>query len=236
MKTRWPCLLALLVLLVLPIAAQSEDDDDAEMTREEIRLGRDATKQFERQVHLTTSGPTVERMRGIVKRLGRASGRPLPYSVKLVEDAQVNAITFPGGFIYLFRGILDQGLDDAMLANVLAHEVIHGARSHGYRRLLQMQALGTITGGQDSLVSGMTKVLLLSGVGRTYENQADRLGMRLAAQAGFDPRGMLRTMQMLKRVGDNRPGLLSGLVATHPPTTDRIKKVQAELKAMGKQP
>jgi len=234
MKTRWPRILALLALLVLPVAARSEEDDDAEMTREEIRLGRDATKQFERQVRVVASGPAVERMRAMVKRLGRASGRPLPYSVKLVEDVQVNAITFPGGFIYVFRGLLDQGPDDDMLANILGHEVIHGARSHGYRRLLQMQALGTITGGQDSLVSGMTKVLLLNGVGRTYENQADRLGMRLAARAGYDPRGMLRTMLMLKRVGDDRPGLLSGLIATHPPTADRIKKVTAELKAMGK--
>ena len=78
-------------------------------------------------------------------------------------------------------------------------------------------------------VSGVSKVLLLSGVGRTYESQADRLGVRLLAKAGYDPTAMVRVLQLLQRLGSENPGLLSSLVATHPPTADRIKKIKAEL-------
>lgn len=235
MNKRWLPWLAVILLcasLLIPVWAQSDDDDDPEQTREEVSIGRKASSQFERHAHVVKSGPAVDRLKRILKKLGAASGRKLPYSVKVVEEPHVNAITFPGGLIYVYRGLLNQSLTEDMLANVMAHEVVHAARSHGYRTLLQMKALGALTGGQDSLVSGMSKILLISGVGRTYENQADRIGIHVAAKAGYNPRGMLSVMQLLQRLSRDNPGLITGLVATHPPTAVRIKKIQDELKRL----
>ncbi len=226
-------MLLLLVLLAGRVAADPPVQYDAEQTRDEIKMGREATHDFDKKIHLIQHGPQIERLRRILKRLVPHSGRPdLPYSVKLIDDKTVNAITFPGGFIYVFRGLLDQKPSDDMLACVLGHEVTHAARSHTYRKLLQMKALGFLTGGSDGILSATTKILLLNGVGRTYENQADRVGLHVAADAGYDPRAMIATMQMLERVEKEHPGLLTSLIATHPPLPDRIKKIQAELAAM----
>ena len=225
-------LVTLCALLVRPAWAAPEEDDDAEMLRAEVSMGREATKKYERTVRVVNTGPEVAKLRRILKRMVPYSGRPrLPYSVKVVETPQVNAVTFPGGMIYFYRGLLAQNPDEAMLAAVMAHEVIHASRSHGYRKMLQMKALGLLTGGQDGLVSGMSKILFLSGVGRTYETQADRLGWQLAARAGYDPRGMVKLLELLVRLSHEKPGLLSGLVATHPPPADRLKKVKADLQA-----
>jgi beta-barrel assembly-enhancing protease len=225
--------LILCVPTLCPVRAQSGDDEDAEQTRAEIALGRDAGKVFDRHEHIIDKGPEVDHLRRILKKLVPFSGRPgLPYSVHLVGASEVNAITFPGGRIYVFRGLMSQKMDDSMLAAVLAHEVAHAACSHGYRKMLQMKALGGLTGGQAGMVSGLTKVLLLSGVGRTYEYQADRQGLHIEARAGYDPHGMVKVLQLLQRLGKGQPGLLTGMMATHPPTAERIKRVQAELKAM----
>lgn len=225
-----PLLLALWALVICPAWAAPAEDDDADLQKVEVSIGRDASRQYERTVRVVARGPEVDRLRRILKKIAPLSGRPgLPYSVKIVESPQVNAITFPGGFIYFYRGLLAQKPDEAMLAAVMAHEVVHAAKSHSYRKMMQMKALGLLTGGQDGLVSGVSKVLLLSGVGRTYETQADRLGVRLLAKAGYDASAMVRVLQLLQRLDSENPGLLSSLVATHPPTADRIKKVKAEL-------
>lgn len=231
MFRRWLLVLVLAAtcaLVACPAWAASGDEDDAEMLKAEVSIGREATRKYERTVRVVSTGPDVERLRRILKKLVPWSGRPrLPYSVKVVENPQVNAITFPGGMIYFYRGLLAQNMDESMLAAVMAHEVAHAARSHGYRKMLQMKALGLLTGGQDGLVSGLSKILFLNGVGRTYESQADRLGWQMVARAGYDPRGMVRMLELLVRLSHDKPGLLSGLVATHPPPAERLKKVKA---------
>jgi predicted Zn-dependent protease len=229
-------LVALLLcgLALRPVHAQSDADDDAAQAKVEIKIGRSASRAFERHYRVTSRGADVERLRRILRKLVPYSGRALPYTVKIAEIHQFNAITFPGGGIYVFRGLLEQKMSDDEVACVLAHEVIHAARSHSYRELLQMQALGAIMGGEGGLVSGLSAVLLQHGVGRTYENQADRLGLHVAARAGYDPRAMLRVLHLIQTLYKEHPGLLSGLLSTHPPTAERIKKVSAELKAMGR--
>lgn len=239
MNLRWPRIFALIVLCALVVrplwAAPADDDDDPEQTKAEIAIGRDVSKSLEKHFHVVSSGPAVERLRRILKKLVAFSGRTkLPYSVKIIDSPQVNAVTCPGGFIYVFHGLLDEKLDDNMMACILGHEVTHAARSHAYRTMLQAQALGVITGGQGGLVSGLTEIIMMRGVGRTYENQADKVGLHMAASAGYDPRGLLKVMTVLQKQDHDNPGLLSGMVRTHPPFAERIKKISAELKAMGK--
>jgi predicted Zn-dependent protease len=98
--------------------------------------------------------------------------------------------------------------------------------------MIVMQGLGHLSGG--NAVSELGQIITVMGVGRHYENEADRLGMRFAAKAGFDPRGMLAAMHMLSRVSQSNPGLVGHLLATHPPIPERIAHIKAELKTMGK--
>jgi beta-barrel assembly-enhancing protease len=224
--------LALIGLLTTALAcAANPADDDDDLAPLEIAMGTKAAHAFCKHATVTTRGPAVERLRAILKRLAAHSGRPnLPYSVAVVEDRHINAITFPGGQIYVFRGLLNQGLDEAMLAGTLAHEVAHAAHSHSYRAITSQHALSLVAG-QDAS-SGMAGMLLTRGVGRTYENQADRFGVHIAYEAGYDPQGIIRTLQLLKRLSGQSPDLLGGLLATHPPVEVRIAKVQAEIRAL----
>lgn len=238
MKRKLLAALSLLLLVVVPLLhhpgfAQSDDDDDPEQTQEEISLGHQATKQFERQVHVVSTGADVDRLHRILKRLVPVTGRKLPYTVKLVNLRDVNAVTFPGGFIYFFRGLMDLHPDDNELAGVMGHELAHAVCSHSYRKLEEMQVAGLVTG-NDSVVGQLTQLLMVVGVGRTYENQADRLGVQYAWKAGYNPHGLLNMMETFKQLSRTEPGLIGHLLATHPPVDERIKRISAEIKTLHK--
>ena len=169
-------------------------------------------------------------LRKLVPVTGR---RDSPYRVRIIDQPIVNAVTFPGGFIYFYQGILDQHLDEDMLAAVMGHELAHAVRSHSYRTMQAMEVLGTVTGGNS--VSELGKIITVIGVGRTYENQADQFGMQYAAKAG------LRSPQQTQRYADAQPPEpeptldWSDIPFCHAilPTSERIKRITAELKKLG---
>ena len=231
-RSHWPFLLLAVLLCVLALRPMLADDEDPEQTQEEITMGRTATRAFEHQVHVIASGPQVERLRAILKKLVPQTGRTnLPYRVKLVDVPDVNAVTFPGGFIYVFRGLLDLRPDDSELAGVLGHELAHAALSHGYRKMIGMEALGQLLGSDSG--GQMVQLLTVTGVGRHYERSRQvRRALRLSH--GYDASGLLNTLGLLQKLGHDNPGLVSHMFATHPPVAERIKRLQAEIHQMKK--
>ena len=186
----------------------------------------------------------TERVRGIAKRLipqtavFRKDALDWKWEVNVITSPEVNAWCMPGGKIAVYTGIIEKlQITDDELAAVMGHEIAHALREHGRERASQQLA----TNAGASLVGAVAEVFLpgtgqigtgLAGVvgqvtyglpySRIHETEADRMGVELAARAGYDPRAAVTLWEKMAKLssgGSAPPQLLS----THPSPEDRIK-------------
>jgi predicted Zn-dependent protease len=152
----------------------------------------------------------------------------------VLDTDQVNAISAPGGYIFVTRGALALMDDEAELAGVLAHEVGHVNEKHVVNEIqkrartelgadVAQAALKTDAAALDAVVGLGTNILFL-GLSREDELEADSLGTVYAARAGYDPQGLLHFVQKLQ-ANESKP-FLATLKATHPKPKDRIKLLE----------
>ncbi|HNW44709.1 MAG TPA: M48 family metallopeptidase [Elusimicrobiales bacterium] len=165
--------------------------------------------------------------------------RALAYSFYVLDTDMVNAFAAPGGYIFVTKGILKAMSDESELAGVLGHEVGHVVGRHsmkamekqyGYQALLNIAAMVTRRdlSGMEQYTGYLTNMLLL-GYGRDNEFESDMLGTRYALAAGYDPHGnadFFRKLQAME--GGKKANDLEKLFQSHPPTAERIKKVEAQ--------
>ena len=182
---------------------------------------------------------------GVGRRLAAVSEiKDLPYTFTVLNDEMVNAFALPGGYVYVTRGLLALVDDEAQLAAVMAHEIGHITARHTAQRYSKAQAanlginvLGVVAGlfgappGISTLAS-MGADLYLKGYSREQEMEADLLGVRYLARAGYDSGAMtgffrkLSAFKQLKSVliGDAEAAERFSLASTHPRTAERIEQ------------
>ena len=171
------------------------------------------------------------------QRLAAVSDRPLPYEFVVINDSTPNAWALPGGKIAINRGLLSQLDNEAELAAVLGHEIIHAAARHGAKAmeralLLQGAVLLTALGTQDSeysnyIVGGASigAQLISTRYGRQAELEADLYGMEYMARAGYDPDAAVSLQEKFVALKQgNSSGWLEGLFASHPPSQERVDR------------
>ncbi len=175
------------------------------------------------------------------------SSRPdLPYRFAVLDTMEVNAMSAPGGLIFITRGLLDLIRSEDELACVLGHEIAHVADRHAIRMIKKAQwqqvaaitareglaATGRVPSALVNLAGKMTDrimdVLLKSGYDRAFEYEADREGRMFAARAGYDPRALSTLVYRIKGRMARATGMLASLRATHPDPTDRLKALGSE--------
>ena len=174
-------------------------------------------------------------VREVGQRLARVSDRQLPYEFVVLNSSVPNAWSLPGGKIAVNRGLLLELQDEAELAAVLAHEIVHAAARHGAKgmeRSLLLQgavmAAGIVAQGRDyaNAVVGGAQVaagLVNSKYGRDAEREADYYGMLYMSRAGYDPMAAVRLQETFVRLSkENRSTWLDGLFASHPPSEERV--------------
>jgi len=163
-----------------------------------------------------------------------------PYQVELivVNDAAINAFAAPGGYIVVFRGLLERTDTPEQLAGVLAHELQHILKRHTTRAILEHTSTGILLAAISGDFSGaMTygiegaRTLGMLKYSRTHEEEADTEGMRMLIAAGIDPAEMIAFYQVLMEKTPHLSGPLAYL-STHPRTEERIQS----LKALAAQP
>jgi predicted Zn-dependent protease len=202
-----------------------------------------------------------ERLQRYVNRVGRwialHGERPdLPWSFGVIDVETINAFAMPGGMVIISNGLLKRLQSESELAGVLAHEIAHVVQKHQLKAIQSgqladvAQSVGTdyatsrIAGGGGNAVgkvlgsalAGQGIELLKNGflvkpLDRDKEYEADRMGVVLAARAGYDPYGLVAVMQMLAQVkGSDEAGIL----ATHPSPNDRIAELEKVMPALDK--
>lgn len=209
---------------------------------QDIQLGREAAAQVERQVRVARDSE----LNSYVNRIGqRLAATPeadrFPYTFKVVGDDSINAFALPGGPTYVHTGLIRAADNEAQLAGVMAHEIAHVALRHGTHQaskanLLQLPAaiLGGLAGGGGSMLGqlaqlgiglGFNSVLLKFS--RDAERDADILGARMMARAGYNPLEMARFFEKLEAQG-GRHG--PQFLASHPNPGNRMRIVQEEIR------
>ena len=165
------------------------------------------------------------------QRIAAVSDRPLDYEFVVLNNSVPNAWALPGGKIAVNRGLLTELNNEAELAAVLGHEVVHAAARHGAQAitrgtLLQGALVASAIAASDNdyadYIVGASQLgaqLITQSYGREAEREADYYGIQYMVQAGYDPRAAVSLQETFVRLSEgNNPGWLDGLFASHPPS------------------
>jgi predicted Zn-dependent protease len=205
----------------------------------EMNIGRAASRRFERQIKLVKDMDVLEYVGRIAQKVAASSDVTVPVTIKVVDDNTVNALSFPGGFLYVTRGLIMAVDDEAEIAGVVAHEIAHVVVRDGMKN---SSYLGTGVGinpaaipnpeGTDGLVDFGGYLVPRKFVAPPRETDADRRGIPYMQKAGYDPRGLITFLQKMQAKEKTDPGKVWGLYQTHPPTADRIRLVEDQVRAL----
>jgi len=209
-------------------------------TQEEVSIGQSLVKDVESQNKVTDDQVLAEYVNRVGQKIANLSDRTdLQYHFKVLESSQINAFACPGGFIYVYSGLLKTMDNEAQLSGVLGHEIGHVVARHSVKRLQQvlgLQVLLSIALGESSEATqkaiGAGFTLIMQGYSRQNEFEADYDGTLYMTKAGYDPEGMVELFGKFKEMEKGRKtSSLDQLLASHPPTVDRIAKVEEEIKS-----
>ena len=225
-----------------PVLAQAQA-----ISASDKRAGSEAHPQLVQQFGGAMKGPAADYVTRVGRKIAVRSGlsnSERDFTVTLLDSPVNNAFAIPGGYVYVTRGLLALMNDEAELASVLGHEVGHVAARHSAKRqqtatITQVLAgvVGAVAGnsGLGDLVgrgAGLGADLITKGFSRTQEYQADDLGVRYLAGAGYDPLGSADMLAVLgaqqgleARITGQRNGLPSW-ASTHPNSADRVKRAR----------
>ncbi len=231
-------LTALLVTRAFPLPARAA----LISTQQEIAIGREAARDLEGRFGVVRDAAATDRLAAIGARLTALSDRrDLPWTFRILNQRAVNAVSLPGGFIYVTRGMLDFVRSEDELAFVLAHEVAHVNQRHHVSLLERHFFMGIVIsllfGGDPTAtqVANFVGFLLSRGFSRSAEFEADQVGVRLTHRAGFRADAGLRFMERLRAAEGRDPSQFEVLFRTHPALPDRILRVREELRRLGYQ-
>src|SRR5919201_3103244 len=220
--------------------------------QEERQIGGKEAREVEKTVGLVRDRHLVEYITSIGARLARAAGRAdIAWRWSIADDPDMNAFALPGGWVYVTRGLLALSNCEDEVAGVLAHEMAHVLERHAVKRVgaatplavlfgvpsgilgMVSPSLGGIVGGAGRVVSG----LALAPYSREQELEADRIGVALAARAGWAPTalgGLLGTLERAEALSGG--SAKRSFFATHPSTPDRVAKIGAVTGALSRAP
>jgi predicted Zn-dependent protease len=205
----------------------------------EIALGKQMAQAVLRDAQIVDDPVVAEYVNRLGQNLVRNSDAKFPFTIKVIRDDSVNALSLPGGFFFVNTGLINAAATEAELAGGMAHEIAHIAARHGTRQATRAQVaqLATIPlifmGGWAGYgvrqgASALIPMTFLS-FSRGFESEADLLGLQYLYKTGYDPNGMIDIFEKIESLNKTKPGRVSKYFSTHPPTGDRIVTVQKNI-------
>jgi predicted Zn-dependent protease len=206
---------------------------------EEISLGRELAAEIERQVKLVDDPVVTEYLNRVGQNLVRNSDAQVPFTFQVIEDDSINAFALPGGFVFVNSGILLTADEESEVAGVLAHEIGHVTARHGTENATKGQIvnlasiplifLGGVAGFGIRQAAGLAIPMQFMKFSRGAEEEADYLGVQYAYKTGYDPGAAVTFFEKVQARETAKPGTVSSLFASHPPTESRIEKTQKNI-------
>jgi len=205
----------------------------------EIRMGKEYAQQVEASVKLIQDPVITEYVNRVGQNLVRNSDAQVPFTIKVIDSDEINAMALPGGFFYVNSGLILAANEEAELAGVMAHEIAHVAARHITRQMTRgnWANIGTIPlifvgGGIGYAVrsaAGIGLPMTFVTFQRGFEAEADYLGLQYMYKTGYDPQAFISFFEKVQAQEKKKPGTLAKAFSTHPQTPDRISKSQEEI-------
>jgi predicted Zn-dependent protease len=169
----------------------------------------------------------------------RNSDAQVPFTIKIVESDEVNAFALPGGFFYVNTGLILAADSEAELAGVMAHEIAHVAARHATKNMTKGQLfnmasiplvfVGGPVGYAVQQAAGIAIPMGFLKFSRDAEREADLLGIEYQYKTGYDPNSFVSFFEKIKAQEKSKGNFISKAFATHPMTSDRVKRAQKEI-------
>lgn len=224
--------------------------------QDDVRMGEEAVKQFKAsglEPPVLKDPAIVNYVNTVAQQVAAHSDLKVALHLTVLNTKQINAFSFPGGFVFVDRGLLNAADDSSELAGVIGHEIGHVVCRHGHRKMEHEEianifmegaavAAGILIPGASNIGTylatqyglqygfygaGMLLNLAMLGVSRQYELQADQLGIQYAWNAGYDPTGFIRFFDKMA----TKVGYVQGVgwFYDHPPFYTRMLDAEREI-------
>jgi Zn-dependent protease with chaperone function len=235
------------MLVLLPLLAYAKQWP----VEYESKIGKEASVEVEKRWKVVTDEAQQKQLDEIADIIAGVSERPqIKYTVKIIDEKEVNAFSLPGGYVYVTKGLLEDVQSVHELAGVLAHEITHNTFYDALERADQSKKLfmGSLATAIGALILGakgdqLSAVLaageyirlgVLSQYSMKVELRADRGGVEyLIASKRYNPVGMLTFMERLAAQERHKPKIELGVYADHPDTDERVRRIIDLLETTG---
>jgi predicted Zn-dependent protease len=208
-------------------------------TDTEIKMGKMYASEIEKSTKFITDPVVVEYVNRIGQNIVKNSDCKVPFTIKVIDSDEINAMALPGGFFYVNSGLILNADEEAELAGVMAHETAHVCAHHAVREQTRMNyaQLGSIplifiggwTGYGIYEAASIGVPLTFLHFSREFEAQADYLGVQYMYRAGYDPQAFISFFEKVQALEKRKPGMVSKAFSDHPQTPERILHSQEEI-------
>ena len=208
-------------------------------TDTEIKMGKMYSMEIEKSTKFINDPTVVEYVNRIGQNIVKNSDCKVPFTIKVIDSDEINAMALPGGFFYVNSGLILNADEEAELAGVMAHETAHVCAHHAVREQTRMNyaQLGTIplifiggwTGYGIYEAASIAVPMTFLHFSREFEAQADYLGVQYMYRAGYDPQAFISFFEKIQALEKRKPGMVSKAFSDHPQTPDRILHSQEEI-------
>ena len=209
-------------------------------TETEIKIGKSYSMEVEKSTKLINDPVVTEYINRIGQNIVKNSDCKVPFTIKVIDSDEVNAMALPGGFFYVNTGLILAADEEAELAGVMAHETAHVCAHHAmreqtranYAQIASMAAMIAIPGWAGYGIyeaSGLAIPLTFMQFSRDFEAQADYLGVQYMYRAGYDPQAFVTFFEKIQNLEKRKPGMVARAFSSHPQTPDRIEHSQEEI-------
>src|SRR5580700_3658160 len=205
----------------------------------DIKMGKQYSQMVDSSSKFVTDPVVTEYVNRLGQNLVRNSDAQVPFTFKIIDSDVVNAMSLPGGFVYVDSATILAADGEAELAGVMAHEIAHVCARHATRQMTRSQYANFATiplifvgGGIGYGVyqaAGLALPLTFLSFQRGFEAEADYLGLQYMYKAGYDPQSFVSFFEKLEAMEKKKPGTLAKTFATHPQTPDRVAASQEEI-------
>jgi hypothetical protein len=210
-------------------------------TDSEIKMGKMYAMEIEKSTKFITDPVVTEYVNRIGQNIVKNSDCKVPFTIKVIDSDEINAMALPGGFFYVNSGLILNADEEAEMAGVMAHEVAHVCAHHAAREMTRMNYTQI----------GMIPLIMMTGYSwtgygiyeaaqfavpvtflkfsRDFEAEADYLGVQYMYRAGYDPQAFISFFEKVQALEKRKPGLVAKAFSDHPQTPARILHSQEEI-------